>query len=74
MASQTTTTASKRATKPTTKGTRAAQKSSATSTNGDKRVARSQAKPTSEMTLEELSLRAYKMTYERLHGSKQKQK
>ncbi len=32
------------------------------------------AKPASEMTLEELSLRAYKMTYERLHGSKKTKK
>ena len=35
---------------------------------------RADAKPASEMTLEELSLRAYKMTYERLHGSKKTKK
>jgi hypothetical protein len=69
MASQTTS-----APKPPTKGARAAQNRSATSTNGDKHAPRAQAKPTSEMTLEELSLRAYKMTYERLHGSKKKKK
>jgi len=74
MASQTITTP-KRATKPTAKGARAATgKKSATSANGSKRPARSQAKATSEMTLEELSLRAYKMTYEQLHGSKKKKK
>ena len=66
-------TMSKRATKPTTKATGAAGKKSTASTNGNA-GARSRTKPTSEMTLEELSLRAYKMTYERLHGSKKKQK
>jgi hypothetical protein len=60
--------------KPPTKGARAARNRSATSTNGDKHASRSQTKPTSEMTLEELSLRAYKMTYERLHGSKKTKK
>ncbi|MGH9942273.1 MAG: hypothetical protein ACRD9R_07945 [Pyrinomonadaceae bacterium] len=43
------------------------RKKSEASTNGYKR-----AKPLREMTLEELSLRAYKMTYEQLHGSKSK--
>jgi len=71
MASQTIT-APKRATKPTTKPARPAQKKSAAAANGDKRATRT--KPTSEMTLEELSLRAYKMTYERLHGSKKTKK
>ena len=42
-----------------------------TSSNGSKRKKR---KTLKEMTLEELSLRAYKMTYERLHGSKSKKK
>ncbi len=65
MASQTTT-APKRAS--------TAQKNGAAATNGNKRATRSQRKPTSEMTLEELSLRAYKMTYEQLHGSKKKKK
>jgi Tfp pilus assembly PilM family ATPase len=71
MASQTLA-APKQATKPTTKVARSAQKKSAVITNGHQRATRT--KPTSEMTLEELSLRAYKMTYERLHGSKKKQK
>jgi len=44
-------------------------KKDGTTSNGSQR-----AKPTSEMTLEELSLRAYKMTYERLHGSKKTKK
>jgi hypothetical protein len=73
MASQTIT-APKRATKATTKDAHADGRKSAPSTNGDKRTTRSPAKPTREMTLEELSLRAYKMTYERLHGSKTKKK
>ncbi len=70
MASRTTTTP-----KHATKTARMAQKNDAASTNGDKKSAtRSRPKPTSEMTLEELSLRAYKMTYERLHGSKKTKK
>lgn len=65
--------APERTTKTTTKTARPAQKKTAASTNGDKRAtSSSRAKPTSEMTLEELSLRAYKMTYEQLHGSKSK--
>jgi hypothetical protein len=71
MASQTIT-APKRATKPTPKAARAAGKKSGASTNG--KASASRTKPTSEMTLEELSLRAYKMTYEQLHGSKKKKK
>ncbi len=72
MASQTLAAPKRTATKTTTKPARTAQKKSTASTNGDKSTART--KPTSEMTLEELSLRAYKMTYEQLHGSKKKKK
>ncbi len=73
MASQTLA-APKRATKPTTKAARAAEKKSAASTNGSAQPTPARRKPLREMTLEELSLRAYKMTYERLHGSKKKKK
>lgn len=58
-----------------TKTARPAQgkKTTAASANGNSTAAsRPRTKPTSEMTLEELSLRAYKMTYDRLHGSKSK--
>ncbi|MDQ3258359.1 MAG: hypothetical protein M3R15_31490 [Acidobacteriota bacterium] len=78
MASQTTTapkrTTPKRKAKTTTKTAHAAQKNDAAAANGDQSATRSRPKPTSEMTLEELSLRAYKMTYEQLHGSKKKKK
>lgn len=79
MASQTTT-APKRATRAASKTTmtktaRTARKESETPTNGNKRTkSESRAKPLREMTLEELSLRAYKMTYDQLHGSKKKKK
>ncbi len=75
MASQTIT-APKRATKPKHKATaNAAGKKSAAATNGKTEGATpARRKPIREMTLEELSLRAYKMTYERLHGSKKKKK
>ncbi len=74
MASQTIT-APKRATKPTPKATRGAAKKSPVAMNGDKRTScAGRIKPTSEMTLDELSLRAYKMTYKRLHGRKKKKK
>ncbi len=79
MASQTTSTTPKRATraagKTKTKTARPARKKSETPTNGNKRAkGGSRAKPLREMTLEELSLRAYKMTYDQLHGSKKKKK
>ena len=71
MASQNNTTPKRsgRATdKTTTKAARSVQKNG-TISNGSKR-----AKSISEMTLDELSLRAYKMTYKRLHGSKNTKK
>ena len=75
------------ASQPTTTTKRAPRKTAATtalparpkadpaptaSTNGDTPARTTRRKPLREMTLEELSLRAYKMTYERLHGSKKK--
>ncbi len=73
MASQNITTpkrSTRAAGKTNTKAARAVQQNGAIR-NGSTRA---EAKPTSEMTLEELSLRAYKMTYERLHGSKKTKK
>ncbi len=46
----------------------------AAATNGSAQPTPARRKPLREMTLEELSLRAYKMTYEQLHGSKKKKK
>ncbi len=69
MASQSTTTTKRATQKTATKAAPPARKKTETSANGSKR-----AKPLREMPLEELSLRAYKMTYERLHGSKKKKK
>lgn len=57
--------------KTTVKGGRLKTKDGAISNGGG---GAGRAKPLSEMTLEELSLRAYKMTYERLHGSKKTKK
>lgn len=76
MATRTLTAPPRTATKTTTKIARPTQQKNVASANGNKADASSKArkKPTSEMTLEELSLRAYKMTYERLHGSKTKRK
>lgn len=78
MASQTTTTpkrATRAAAKTTASSARPARKESETPTNGNKRAkSGSRAKPLREMTLEELSLRAYKMTYDQLHGNKKKKK
>lgn len=75
MASQTTTTP-KRATRATaqTKTGRATRRNGHAATNGDAQATPARRKPLREMTLEELSLRAYKMTYEQLHGSKKKKK
>jgi len=78
MASQTTT-PPKRATrvagKTMTKTARPARKESESKTNGNKRAkSEPRTKHLREMTLEELSLRAYKMTYDQLHGSKKKKK
>ncbi len=78
MANQTTTApkrAARAARKTTTKTAHPARKESATPANGSKGTeGSSRAKPLREMTLEELSLRAYKMTYDQLHGSKKKKK
>jgi hypothetical protein len=79
MASQITDTpkrAKRAASKIATKAARPARKETKTLTNGSKRASTTTArqKPLREMTLEELSLRAYKMTYERLHGSKKTKK
>jgi len=77
MASQTTTTP-KRATRATTEtkaGRATRRKDDAAATNGSASGATpARRKPLRQMTLEELSLRAYKMTYEQLHGSKKKKK
>ncbi len=75
MASQTITTP-KRATRATaeTKAGRATRRNGNAATNGDAQPTPARRKPLREMTLEELSLRAYKMTYEQLHGSKKKKK
>lgn len=76
MTSQTTTTP-KRATRATTKtkaGRATRHKDDAAATNGTTGATPARRKPLREMTLEELSLRAYKMTYEQLHGSKKKKK
>ena len=43
-------------------------------TTGNGSTSAGRAKPVREMTLEELSLRAYKLTYKRLHGSKKTKK
>ena len=65
----------KRATKTTPKNARTARKNGTAAINGDgSATTRARPKLISEMTLEELSLRAYKMTYERLHGSKKTKK
>ena len=69
MASQNTTT-SKRSTRTAGKITK---KDGATG-NGNTRADAGRTKTRSDMTLEELSLRAYKMTYKRLHGSKNTKK
>jgi histidine ammonia-lyase len=78
MASQMTDTpkrATRAASKTATKAARPARKETKTLTNGSKRASTTaRQKPLREMTLEELSLRAYKMTYERLHGSKKTKK
>lgn len=75
MGSQTITTP-KRATRATaqTKAGRATRRNGNGATNGDAQPTPARRKPLREMTLEELSLRAYKMTYEQLHGSKKKKK
>lgn len=77
MASQTTTTP-KRATRTRataqTKAGSATRRNGNAATNGDAQPTPARRKPLREMTLEELSLRAYKMTYEQLHGSKKKKK
>lgn len=75
MASQTIT-APKRATKTTaeTKAGRATRRNGTAASNDDAQATPALPKPLREMTLEELSLRAYKMTYEQLHGSKKKKK
>jgi hypothetical protein len=77
MASQNITTPkrSARATgKTTTKAASAAQRKGADGNGGKTADAGRVKNPRSEMTLEELSLRAYKMTYKRLHGSKNTKK
>ena len=77
MASQTTTTrkrAARTATKTAAKAARPKQKTTEAASNSSEPANGSRRKPLREMTLEELSLRAYKMTYERLHGSKSKKK
>lgn len=76
MATRTLAAPTRTATKTTTKIARPTQQKNAASANGNKADTSSKArtKPTSEMTLEELSLRAYKMTYEQLHGNKSKKK
>lgn len=78
MASQSTT-PPKRATraggKTMTKTARPARKEGTAPADGNKRAeGEAREKPLREMTLEELSLRAYKMTYDQLHGSKKKKK
>jgi hypothetical protein len=75
MGSQTITTP-KRATRATaqTKAGRATRRNGNAASNGDAQPTPARRKPLREMTLEELSLRAYKMTYEQLHGSKKKKK
>ncbi len=57
-----------------TKAGRATRRNGNAATNGDAQATPARRKPLREMTLEELSLRAYKMTYEQLHGSKKKKK
>lgn len=49
-------------------------RSNGAATNGSKGASASRTKASRSMTLDELSLRAYKMTYKRLHGSKKTQK
>ena len=78
MASQPTTTTKRAPHKAAAKITRPVRPKSESAptepTNGDTPTRTTRRKPLREMTLEELSLRAYKMTYERLHGSKKKKK
>ncbi len=78
MASQTATTPKRisraQATAETKTG-RATRHKDGAATNGNTGEATpARRKPLREMTLEELSLRAYKMTYEQLHGSKKKKR
>lgn len=61
-------------TKSKTKTARPARKNGSAATSKSKKASPTRRKPLREMTLEELSLRAYKMTYEQLHGSKKKKK